>query len=169
MHLEHVLSAFGFPFQRIGIAAESGVPILKPHGSIDWRAPRSIFRFEDRIRLIDIQTSIEAMPYAELLYQRCDAQLVLPNEPSTITGRLAIKRGYEVVAAMAPECTHCVIAGISYWECDRQEIDYLIDQLSPKVCVVIANPCPPEDMLDRLADLKLRVVVCPSAPDLDGL
>jgi len=52
---------------------------------------------------------------------------------------------------IAPRIRHVVIVGLSYWPCDREELDEFISALPRDARIYMANPSPPHDWLQRLS------------------
>jgi hypothetical protein len=67
-----------------------------------------------------------------------------------MTGFQWARPGYECFAALAPTLGRCIFIGLSYWPADRDEIDHLVDALDATAEVIVANPTPPSDFMDRL-------------------
>lgn len=151
--LESALNQSGVSVARFGVKSEvSGVPTLKPHGSIDFRtegisAPmgyplKNIFRKNN--------SPLKTLEKNELLEPRLEVNIVLPNEYSPQLNYQWVKPGYDWVRSAGPRFTHCIIAGLSHWDCDRSEIDFLINSLSSRTKLIVANPSPPHYLMSIL-------------------
>lgn len=141
--LENGLDLAGVCYRRVALRERKGVPVLKPHGSIDF-APAMLG--------IVLNSDVPQMPIprAEWLKPRREWSIVLPTETSPQTDLQWIAPGYESIRRLGPTWTHLVIAGISYWECDRPEIDFIIDSMASDAAVIVANPHPPAELLAKV-------------------
>jgi hypothetical protein len=144
--VERALAGAGLPWHRFGVCGElSGVPILKPHGSIDFETD-----VEQRSSARNTGTPLRRLERNELLRPRRQANIVLPKEYSPLLDYAWVEEGYRWFREVGPSLTDCVIAGLSYWRCDRPEIDYVLRHLSADVQLVIANPRPPQPFLAQI-------------------
>ncbi|MFM9846003.1 MAG: hypothetical protein ACKVP3_02445, partial [Hyphomicrobiaceae bacterium] len=76
--------------------------------------------------------------------------IVLPLEYSAIAGFQYIRGGYNYLREHGATFDHCVVAGLSYWECDRPEIDTILGALRPETIVTVCDPYPNQAMSDVL-------------------
>lgn len=164
--LERVLALNNIRYYRYGIANENGIiPVFKPHGSIDFEAGPGtidiqpiISRFKNQTFLCECKPMISIDPY-NYLVPRILADIVLPSEPSPQQRLSWVKGTYEWFKDISPYVKNFVIIGISYWICDRMEIDQLIDVL-PKSCTIhIINPCPPPCLIDKIEKKKINYTI----------
>ncbi|MFW5889610.1 MAG: hypothetical protein ACOCUD_04440, partial [Bacillota bacterium] len=161
--LERILMVNGINFYRYGVANESGyIPVFKPHGSIDFEAgPGTISieppinRFKNQTFLNEIHPMISLAP-RNYLVSRVTSDIVLPSEPSPQTKLSWVKRTYDWIKLVSSDIKHFVIIGISYWECDRPEINNLLKSLPLNCKVHIINPNPPKEMINKLKKLGLE-------------
>lgn len=135
---------------------ENSLPLFKPHGSINFTIdPRainvggtSVYRggniFERNDTPIMIKTP-NALHDPLLV-----SDIVLPLEYSAIAGFQYIRGGYNYVRDHGATFDHCVIAGLSYWECDRPEIDTILGALRRETVVTVCDPYPNQAMSDAL-------------------
>lgn len=155
--VENGLELAGIPYGRVGIFEERGVPVLKPHGSID---------FAPAIPGLVLNSDVPQMviPPEGWLKPRREWSIVLPTETSPQSDLQWIAPGYERIRQLGPTWTHLIIAGISYWECDRPEIDFIIDSMAQGAVVVVANPRPPEELLNKVKAGGRRLEVWADGP-----
>jgi hypothetical protein len=167
--LEHTLEVAGVAFRRIALDQyeEHGVPVHKPHGSIDYE-PSGIFAeqtwpIESIADLLD--TGLERLNDVERLKPRLHPELVPPNQSSLIEGFQWVAPGFDEFARQAGGCGECWVAGHSYGIVDRAEIDRLLGTLHPGTRVVIANPTPSHDLEACIERLGLEAEVRDGPPD----
>lgn len=121
--------------------------LFKPHGSIDLiHAPSMVdiaTGYPTTHHLTRNNLPILQCDRDRYLEPRVEGFAVLPGEASPYRDFQWVSPLYENWQKFALSITHFVIAGMSYWECDRAEIDFLIKHLPPRTRIIIANPQPP--------------------------
>ncbi len=143
--------------------------LFKPHGSIDYVMARGcIGGWEPSYPLKIVSslnnTSIVQCSRAETLQARIEAFTVLPGELSPYRHFQWVKPLYDKWHMLAASVTHCVVAGISYWECDRPELDFLLSALPKRATVIIANPVPSCDLISFIRSQGLHCSVWKNGP-----
>ena len=170
-HASDIAGAVSFNYDRLFESAANSVGLhlpsfavrsgsqgcffLKPHGSIDFECdPCAISMPPSRYPLVNWATlndvPLIALAPNALRQPRQEAFVVLPTETSPYLGYQWVAPGYERWRGIAGNLTHCILIGLSYWRCDREEIDFLIDALAPGSTVIIANPQPPDELVARI-------------------
>jgi len=124
--------------------------LLKPHGSIGFaHHPRAVSmptRTYPSTNVVTLNnTPLIRIPRNRLGCPRQEAYIVLPTEYSPYRGFQWVRPGYMEFARIANSITHCVFLGLSYWECDRAELNFILDVLPSTTVIVEANPFPPAD------------------------
>lgn len=156
--VEDALETAGVPANKIQVGQLPlgiGVPVIKPHGSVDFDISRDVMRIPfgfpiQNVAIVGNDAPVEPIPRGKLLEWRQAADIVLPAEYSPLSKVQWVRPAMERAREILSEVQHLVVAGLSYWPEDRAEVDSLIDALSPSAEVVIANPKPPADLLTRL-------------------
>jgi hypothetical protein len=154
--LEKSLKSAGIKYRRVGPRNEKeGKFILKPHGSIDFEIePGSIktahMRYPLRNAILKNDCEIFSLDSRNLLDVRKEVDIVLPNEYSTQQNYQWIKPGYEWIKNKGYLFTHFIFAGIAYRKCDQEEINFIIDNLSPNTKIIVINPNPCEELIQVL-------------------
>jgi hypothetical protein len=131
------------------------VPILKPHGSIDFVT--SAVPNERGWRVLGSDFPQRRLERDELTRYRAECNLVLPLQESHLRHHQAVVPGFERWNLEAPAFQHVVLAGLSYWDVDRPEIDALLDGLTPGTRLTIVNPAPPPELLTAANGRGLKV------------
>jgi hypothetical protein len=164
--LELALSAYGIPLYRLGPTNElGGLPIFKPHGSIDFElqpgAIKAPLGYPLRNAIDRNDAPIIALRLDELHRPRTQGCIVLPTEYSPYLTFQWVRPYYQHFAASLATIRWCVIIGLSYWDADRLEIDYILERLPAGARVVVANPTPPSELMDFLRHRRLPHEVWP--------
>lgn len=137
-------------------ASPVGQPLLfKPHGSTDLVMAPGCIEGREPAYPLNIVCSLNNTPVVQCsrsgtLQARREAFTVLPGEVSPYTRFQWVAPLYQRWAQLAAPVTHCVIAGISYWPCDRTELNFLLSGLPKQAEVIIANPRPSPDLIGFL-------------------
>lgn len=170
-HRDNIVGAFSLNydlllencFERLRIPYDScqvnghgnGITLCKPHGSVDFeifgiKCPIN-YPLNGRIDLND--TPIYKLDVRELLYPRTQPLCIVPNEENKYIDFQWVTATNDKFQKVLDGCTHCIIVGVSYFECDRPEIDEIIKRI-PRTCeVIIANPNPPPEIITKLDGL----------------
>ncbi len=132
-----------------------GIPLVKPHGSVDFEIqPNSIvgnkpiYPLQNNIDLND--TSIIRLNIDDLANARVQPLCIVPNESNKYSDYQWVEPANKMYKLELAGCTHCVFIGISYWECDRPEIDSILDALPKSAQIIVANPNPPVEFLEKV-------------------
>lgn len=145
-----------------------GIPLVKPHGSVDFEiTPNSIcytpnYPLNNFVDLND--TGIIKLEEHELMSPRRQALCIVPNEANKYASYQWVAPANQLFEGKLKDSEYCLFIGISYFECDRAELDKIIDSL-PKDCVIIvANPFPPKAFIDKISDRPYIVWDNPEGP-----
>ena len=147
--LEDLLRRAGIGVAPFGVNDVKTTPLLvKPHGSIDFDGdprdihismpptyPMNVFQTLNDTGLVRISRNALGAP-------RREAYIVTPTEYSPYLPFRWVGEGYQEFAQTTGTVTHCVFLGLSYWECDRTELNFLLDQLPRTTQIIEANPSP---------------------------
>jgi hypothetical protein len=153
------------PF-RTALHEEIGrLPIIKPHGSIDFgpdvvRKPASNGYV---MRGLDIPQRL--LSDDQMLAERIETNIVVPSALTHMRKRQHVESGYQQFKKHGPAIKTFVMIGVSYCRVDRPEIDEFFDSLSSDCTVIFANPSPPPHRLEQsLAFRELKMVHWPHGP-----
>jgi hypothetical protein len=87
---------------------------------------------------------------------RRESAVVLPSETSPNIDLQWVKPGYAYFRhTIAKEIRYCIFIGVSYWRCDRAEMDFILESLDRNTTVVSANPHPDPDFVTKVASFGL--------------
>ncbi|PEF04993.1 hypothetical protein COM97_18675 [Bacillus thuringiensis] len=161
MVLERSLKVASVHYSRIGTNEPTiGIPILKPHGSIDFDIDRSNINIPWE-SLWNTATSlndagyVSVVPKFEWLLPRVEADIIPPSMHNYQKRLRWVKKMNSTYESKANELDALVIIGISYWDVDRQEIDFFLEKLPKTSTVYIMNPEPHPDLIKKLNSLGL--------------
>lgn len=131
-----------------------GIPFVKPHGSVDFEVSGIVAPVSYPLNgTIDLNnTPIRRLNPNELLYPRTQPLCIIPNEENKYLNFQWVRNAKDAFNKELHSCTHCIFIGISYFECDRPEIDDVVNSLPRTTEIIIANPKPPPEFLNKLAD-----------------
>jgi hypothetical protein len=157
--LENAMSLAGIPLYRVGSNEFfSRVPVIKPHGSIDFDLPNHMFDFDNpwaiSSSLCDGQM-VKVIPKSEWLNPRIEADIISPSLHNIHMRLSWIKKMFNQYYSIAKELNAFVIVGCSYWDVDRVEIDFFLKHLNKRTKVYILDPLPPKDLIKKIQSLGL--------------
>lgn len=167
--LENALKLAGAYSYRVGTDEFfKPIPIIKPHGSIDFDLPNNIIRIDNlwqlKATLNDAQF-VNVIPKSKWLEPRLEADIISPSLHN-IQARLSwVRTMFEQYSTIARELDAFVFVGCSYWDVDRVEIDYLLSLLSRRTKVYIVDPFPNKDLIKKIQGFGLSY----REPKLTGL
>ena len=151
--LELALENANISYRRIGILEEqNGIGILKPHGSIDFdikgvnrplQIPISSYNDKNDMPIRRIDRS-------NLVNKRKECDIILPLEESYQKNYQWIKPGYNELNKYGENVDNLIICGISYWECDREEIDYILDNINENAFITIVNKNENRELMEKI-------------------
>lgn len=145
-----------------------GIPLVKPHGSVDFEiSPNSIcytpcYPLRNFVDLND--TDIIRLEENELSTARRQVLCIVPNESNKYASYQWVEPAKQRFESKLKETSYCIFIGISYFPCDRIEIDRIINSLPLDCVIVVANPHPPEDFLDKISGRPYIVWDNPEGP-----
>ncbi|MGG5736892.1 hypothetical protein [Bacillus cereus group sp. IBL03679] len=159
--LERALKFANIPYSRIGTSeCVSKVPILKPHGSIDFDI-KGLISGLPVDELWRVTTSLNdiglpfIVPKQDWLLPRMEADIIPPSMHNIQLKLSWIHSMLNEYIKFARNLDAFVIVGISYWDVDRPEIDFFLNQLPKKAKVYIMNPNPNPDLIQKITSLEL--------------
>ena len=166
--IESSLRQSGVSVKRFGVRSEvAGVDTLKPHGSIDFDIEGIVCPVGYPMNNVISRNNcpLKHLERDEFLNPRTEADIVLPNEYSSQLNLQWVKPGFDWFHLAGPEFTHCIIVGLSYWNCDRPEIDYLLNSLSTRTKMIVANTSPSPLLMAKLRKKFHKVKVWKNGPE----
>ena len=151
--LETALDNADISYKRVGLSEEKhGIGILKPHGSIDFDirgvdTPLTIpiNSYKDRNNM-----PIKKIKKSNLISRRCECDIILPLEESYQKDYQWIKPGYNELNRYGDKIDNLIICGMSYWECDRAEIDYILDSINKDAFITIVNKSVNDELMEKI-------------------
>lgn len=157
-----------FPDQWLMSARQQRAFLWKPHGSLDYRPTRGQIEglrhsYPLRNLVRDNDMSLERVSRNEWTRPRLQADVVVPTERSRYRNFQWVSPGEQWIHATGSRWSTCVIVGLSYAPCDREEIDVVLTSLPKGAEVFVVDPSPNSDLIERLQQLGL-VVSCTQVP-----
>lgn len=157
--LENTLRLAAAPFYRVGTTEFlSRIPVIKPHGSIDFDLPNNFIVTNDpwqiKATLNDAQM-VHITPQSNWLTPRIEADIISPSLYNVQTRLSWVKRMFKQYSIIAKDLDAFVIVGCSYWDVDRPEIDFLLSQLKRRTRVCVIDIDPSEDLKRKIQALGL--------------
>lgn len=159
--LERALKSARVPYSRSGTnEVQKKVPIIKPHGSIDFDIPKQGFKipyqsiWNSTFTLNDFGV-VEIVPKWEWFLPRFEADIIPPSMENYQERLTWVKTLPEVYNSVAKDIEALIIIGSSYWDVDRPEIDRYLEGLPKTAIVYIANLEPEEVLLEKISSLGL--------------
>jgi hypothetical protein len=102
----------------------SGIPLYKPHGSADFGSRITNHEFQYPIRhwveLCDVP--LFKLDKKQMMRPREQALCIIPGESGKYREFQWSKKCRRQSIDELKSCTHCILLGISYWDCDRPEV-----------------------------------------------
>jgi hypothetical protein len=151
--LEKAIKQSEKKFRRVGVREEKmGIPIIKPHGSIDFEIPHHNLKLDDETIWSTTFTGkqffqdgkgyIEAVPYENWFKPRLQPDLIPPSQYNYNKHLDWVKDGFSTFEQVASNggVDTFVIVGHSYSEVDREEIEDYIKCLTKRSEFYIVNP-----------------------------
>lgn len=170
--LERVLKNTNTSFFRSGTTENrNGIPILKPHGSIDFEAPNPemIVNFVDitkdqlyKYRLQYLSTLrndfgfLQVLNDQDLLFPRFEADIIPPSMFNFQLNLRWVKQQHIDFLTISSSIENFIIIGSSYWDVDRPEIDFYLENLPKNVTIYIGTKDPHPDLVRKLFFLGLK-------------
>lgn len=152
--IEDTLLSQRADFYRVGLndLERGAIAIHKPHGSIDFIVdPRAIFsEVSYPMRNLFDRNDTPLVRLDHLNMARLTAEIVLPAEATRIRNFQWVVPGLAEWKKRASYADHLVLAGLSYWPCDRDELDQLVAAVPLTAKVHMCNPRPSDDWVAAL-------------------
>ncbi|USK33058.1 hypothetical protein LIT25_21305 [Bacillus sp. F19] len=159
--LENAFRAADTSFYRVGTNEDIGnIPILKPHGSLDFDLPDKIIscpieqRWNISTKLNDAQY-VQTIPKSDWLIPRMEADIIPPSLHNIQLRLSWIQKMFNIYLEQVRQMDSFVIVGSSYWGVDRNEIDFFLKNLKKGSKVYIIDPNPNIDLIRKVHSLEL--------------
>ncbi len=159
--IERILDYFKHYYHRIGMDKTcNGLVLFKPHGSIDFDKGHETMNLDIQEGSLCFQNefTFDHLEKKRWLEPRAQNDIILPTS-STFNLKLSFVRyGYRWVSEKFCDAKRCIFLGLSYWYCDRPELDLIIKSLDRNCEIILANPNRPDQMLEVLTQKKFNNV-----------
>ena len=153
------------------------VRLFKPHGSGDFDIhgvqstdetgkPMVGVRYPLRGHMRLINGELRLLPRALWPdHGPCVPLIVLPYEYNPYKGHHWCRPGFDHIAELAKEYTHCIFMGLSYHPADREEIDIFISQTSKDCTIIHANRSPDPNFTKTVEESGRRLIEWNDGPE----
>ncbi|MGZ4264145.1 MAG: hypothetical protein ACXVS6_08490 [Solirubrobacteraceae bacterium] len=143
--LERMVSAAGIEFFHCGIEPQHGLPLGKPHGSVDYAMhPSAIVTepptYPPRNAISLMNVPMVRLGRADLSRPRLHVEVVPPMAASKIRNYQWVWPIFDAFRQLGPAIERCVLLGVSGWPVDQPELCDVLRVLNPATEVVVANP-----------------------------
>lgn len=128
-----------------GIEPINGIPIGKPHGSVDYALHSGAVDFGDpdyplRQFMIRINAPMVRLVGDALTAPRQYVEVVPPLAATQMHAYQWVWPIFHVFRNMGWQIDRCIFAGLSAWPVDQQELCAVLRALTPHTEIVVANP-----------------------------
>lgn len=146
----------------------NGLPIFKPHGSIDFdiiqpeymnpldQADIAFSIWNNYFSLNSINEVVQVIPTTHFLLPRLQADIIPPSQDNFQRHLEWVDKGFSEYSKIANQITDFVIIGHSYSLPDRKEINFFLENLNSNAVVHIVNPSDSIDLISKLDELNLN-------------
>jgi hypothetical protein len=152
--IERVLEAAYVSFFHCGVDPPAGIPLGKPHGSIDYELASNLIdlgRAPDypiRVVIRLANAPMRRLPLADAVKPRLHVEVVPPMGATRIRDFQWVWPTFHAWKELGPHIERCVFVGVSCWPEDQAELCDVLRSMNPATEIVAANP-------DRRAALTL--------------
>ncbi|MEZ8694663.1 hypothetical protein AB6D15_20520, partial [Vibrio splendidus] len=146
-----------------------GIPLVKPHGSVDFEITPNSICYTPKYPLKDIfadlnNTDIIRLEEHELMSPRRQALCIVPKEANKYSSYPWVANANQCFESKLKGSDYCLFIGISYGECDRPEIDKIVDSLPEGCVIVVANLKRDEEFINKISDRPYIIWDNPEGP-----
>lgn len=131
-----------------------GIPISKPHGSVNFEmrgiVSPTAYPLINWIDLNDMP--MYKIDNDNLLKVRLEPLCIAPNEINKYLKHHWVTSIKNSFLTQLNQCTHCLFIGISYFECDRHELNEIIKAIPKNAEIIMVNPTPSAEFIDSIGD-----------------
>jgi hypothetical protein len=172
--LESIFDDLGKQYYSLQVNSHwHGIPLVKPHGSVDFEIHPNSISYSPTYPLtnfVDLNnTPIIRLGPRELIYPRYQPLCIIPNEANKYAKYQWVAPANQWFNEEVSKCTHCIFIGISYFECDRPELDSILNEIPDDAQIIIANPNPPPEFMAKVKDRPVMIWDSYDGPvDSDG-
>ncbi|ADU31901.1 SIR2 family protein [Evansella cellulosilytica] len=162
--LEKAFKEATIPFYRTGTNEKrNGIPILKPHGSIDFdidlhsvTSTTKEIQLKETTYLNDVGYVL-SIPREKWLTPRYEADIIPPHEENYQRHLRWVKNGIRQFLQRANNIDSLIIVGLSYSDADKKEINQYLERLKKGTTVYVIDPHPNEALIHKINSLGLSL------------
>lgn len=160
--LETTFDELNHTYFRVGTNETfNGTMLLKPHGSIDFDFPNNFISIPKEERL-QSTVSLNDGEYVQVINQdkflepRIQADIIPPTMYNFQKKLTWVNIQSQYYLNLSNDIQNFIIVGSSYWDVDRAEIDFYLENLPKNATVHIGTKEPHPDLIRKLFSLRLK-------------
>ncbi|MDG5786717.1 SIR2 family protein [Evansella sp. AB-P1] len=158
--LEKALECAGISYYRTGSTEKKqGIPIMKPHGSIDFDVKsdgKTIeIHIEENVR--KDKGNVQTIPKNNWFIPRFEADIIPPKKDNNQRSLRWVKNGIHTFLDRVSEINTFIIIGHSYGKADQNEVDQYLENLHPHTKLYLIDPKPNEKLVNKINSLGLQL------------
>lgn len=159
--LERALKSAKIHYSRTGTdELIRKVPVMKPHGSIDFDISNKAISMPYQMRwtsltLLNDAGAVEVLPKWDWFLPRTEADIIPPSVRNYQDKLRWVRTIFNTYASKSKELDALIIVGSSYWDVDREEINIILEKLPKTAKIYIMHPVPSEPLIDKIESLGL--------------
>ena len=161
LNIESALEAAGLHPVALAAATAKGlhinrdsVPVYKPHGSIDYTAMGNVIKTTPKYplhtRMSDNNYPVDLLSRHNLNTARVFADVILPGETNRFSTFQWVAHPKSRILTQASRAANVVLAGISFGEPDRPELQELLRFLPRSANAHVVDPSPNPELMELL-------------------
>jgi hypothetical protein len=151
--VERIFDGRGVPMHRLGLLGHGGgTPLFKPHGSIDYAMTENVIAGQKPSYPLWLTAELNDFPMrllerSELRLPRYEVDVVLPAERSKYHQFQWVAPGWKWVQGQVKMVKTIMYLGLSYWPCDRDELNLIVAATDRRSHCVVINPAPDPEFM----------------------
>lgn len=161
--VEEVLERIGLSFYDETSKNKLGdLSLYKPHGSCNYESSEiAVSKPQYPLKLVMDRndTPLRKLMSLAVLLPRIEPVCVIPNQKNIYSHYQSMAPQNSAFNESLKNCRYLLIIGHSYAPADRPEIDGALNLLRRNTIVIIANPEPSTDLIEKAMSLGLNVIL----------
>ena len=142
--IESILDFLNIKYFHYSIQIDNGgIAIIKPHGSINYIQNDNLTHITYPLNNVfsrNISPKIYCLKKEYLLEPRLEVNIVPPTQYTELLNFPWVNSGYKYIRDIGSTINKIIIGGVSYWECDKPEIDTILECINSNAQIININP-----------------------------